>query len=350
MRIRIGSRGSILALTQTNAVAESLRALGHDPEVIVIQTAGDRDARNSFSEIGAPGVFVREIEASLMDAEIDIAVHSYKDLPSQSPNGLVIAAVPERLDPADRLIARPEAVVGADAVVSGSAGTVVAKPEATAGAEVGGEPVMRMSLPLVAGTAVGTGSERRRAWLRSVRPDLELLPIRGNVPTRVEKLRRGPFDAIILAAAGMTRLDRASPRAALDLDGLINIRLDPVAFIPAPSQGAIALQCREADPVEEVLGALHDPSAAEPVRAERQLLRLVDGGCSLPFGAWCRVLDDGDLELIAALESNDQVVRVQQRGNDAAVLAEEVWRLLSDKLAGSHPAGHGSARCDGAGG
>ena len=340
MRVRIGSRGSLLALAQTNTVAENLRALGHDPEVIVIQTAGDRDARDRFSEIGSPGVFVREIEASLLGAEIDIAVHSYKDLPSQSPDGLIVAAVPERLDPADRLVARPEAVVGTD--------TDVPETEATAGAEESDGLVVRMSLPLAEGAAVGTSSERRRAWLQQLRPDLELLPIRGNVPTRVEKLRGGPFDAIILAAAGMARLERASPQAALDLTGLVDVRLDPASFVPAPSQGAIALQCREADPVEEVLGALHDPVVAEPVRAERQLLRLVDGGCSLPFGAWCRVLDDGDLELIAALESNDQILRVRQRGSDAEVLAEEVWRRLSDQLDDPRPVDDEGARDEGA--
>jgi len=338
--IRIGSRGSALALSQTNDVAESLRALGHDPEVIVISTAGDRDVSDRFSDIGAPGVFVREIEAALLDGEIDAAVHSYKDLPSQSPEGLVVAAVPERLDPADRLIIRPEAFTDADPGLEFADGAKGNSQEDGAAA---------ISLPLVEGAAVGTSSERRRAWLRAVRPDLDLLPIRGNVPTRVNKLREGPFDAIVLASAGMERLERASGETGLDLGGLINIRLDPEAFVPAPSQGAIAVQCREADPVEAALAVLHDVAAAQPVRVERQLLRLVDGGCSLPFGAWCRVLEDGDLELVAALETDNEVLRVGQRGSDADLLAEEIWRRLQDHIGSSLPVGGQGSRSDGAG-
>jgi hydroxymethylbilane synthase len=312
VRVRIGSRGSALALAQTEDVAERLRALGHEAEVVVIRTAGDRDVSNRFSDIGAPGVFVREIEAALLDGEIDLAVHSYKDLPSRSPEGLTIAAVPERLDPADRLIVRREAIEAGGGPAGG-------------GTKEGSEPLV-VALPK--GATVGTSSERRRAWLRAARPDIELLPIRGNVPTRIEKLREGPFDAIVLASAGIARLQRAAPES-LSLEGLIDVRLDPATFVPAPSQGAIAVQCREQDPVEAVLSGLHDRRAAQPVRAERRLLRLVDGGCSLPFGAWCRMIGDGALELTAALELNGEVLRIERRGGDADELADEAWRLLA---------------------
>ena len=210
------------ATVATNAIAASLRESGHVAEVVIIQTAGDRDKEAKFADIGAPGVFVREIESALLSKDVDLAVHSYKDLPSRSPEGLVVAAVPERVDPADRLLAHPEFVTE-----GGSA----------------------RSIPLRENAIVGTASERRRALLRSARPDLQLERIRGNVPTRLDKLRQGPYQAIILAAAGLERLAREPDAPALGLDKLVSIRLDPAFFVPSPAQGAIALQCREADPV-----------------------------------------------------------------------------------------------------
>ena len=248
----------------------------------------------------------------------------------------------------DRIIAEEEK---AEALYFVASGVVkVFKTSADGKEQSGGEDdVAPLSVPLVEGATVGTSSERRRAWLRSVRPDVELLPIRGNVPTRIDKLREGPFDAIILAAAGMARLQRASVETGFDLGGLVNTRLDPATFVPAPSQGAIAVQCRQADPVEAVLGALHDAAAAEPVRAERELLRLVDGGCSLPFGAWCRVLGDGSLEMIAALEASDEVFQVRRRGSDAERLADEVWRQLQNRAGDSPPVGGPADAGDGAG-
>lgn len=306
MKIRIGSRGSALALVQTNAVASSLRAAGHDVEVIIIQTAGDRDQASKFSDIGAAGVFVREIESALLRSDVDLAVHSYKDLPSRSPDGLVVAAIPERLDPADRLVARAEFVTRMPA----------------------GDETVDTVLPLVDGAVVGTASERRRALLRSLRPDLQLESIRGNVPTRLEKLRQGPYQAIVLADAGLRRLERDPDAPPLGLADLVSFRLDPAVFVPSPAQGAIALQCREGDAVAEALQPLHDPAAALPVRAERELLRMVDGGCSLPFGAWARVTADDRLELFAAIEANGRVVRVRDQGADPESLAARVWQIL----------------------
>jgi len=315
MSIRIGTRGSQLALAQAGAVADRLRRAGHDAELVVIETAGDRQADRRFADIGAPGVFVREIEAALLANDIDMAVHSYKDLPSRGPDGLVVAAVPERRDPADRLIARPEFI---DRGTSGrspkTAPPVLPARGPGAGAEVQG------LLPLRPGVRVGTASARRRALLWEVRPDLQAVTLRGNVPTRVDKLRAGEAEAVILAAAGLERL-----QGVLDLDGLVTPRLDPALFVPAPAQGAIALQCRRDDPVEKALAGLHDEAVAFPVRAERELLRRVEGGCDLPFGAWCRSIEGGMLELIAILEIGGAIVRESRRGNDPGKLAARVW-------------------------
>lgn len=311
MKIRIGSRGSALALAQTNGVAQTLADLGHDTEIVIIETAGDRDQDRRFSEIGIPGVFVREIEAALLDAKIDLAVHSYKDLPSRSPAGLVVAAMPERLDPGDCLIMRADDQLPA--------------PGAP-GAELG------LDLPLRENAVVGTASERRRALLRSLRPDVRIEPIRGNVPTRLAKLREGPYDAIVLAAAGLIRLERGHNASNPGLDRLVSLRLDPAVFVPAPAQGALALQCREGDRVVIAVAPLHDVHAATPVQAERELLRLVDGGCDLPFGAWCRRLDGDNLELVSVIESDGLLVRQSGQGENPEELAARLWARLSDKL------------------
>jgi hydroxymethylbilane synthase len=175
-------------------------------------------------------------------------------------------------------------------------------------------------LPLRPGVRVGTASARRRALLRAFRPDLPSVTLRGNVPTRVEKLRAGGAEAVILAAAGLERL-----QGVLDLDGLVTARLDPALFVPAPAQGAIALQCRRDDPVEKALAGLHDEAVALPIRAERELLRRVEGGCDLPFGAWCRPIEGGMLELIAILEIDGAIVRDSRRGSDPDELAARVW-------------------------
>jgi hydroxymethylbilane synthase len=340
VRIRIGSRGSTLALAQTNAVADALRGRDHEVEVVVIQTAGDQRKEARFADIGAPGVFVREIESALLDGGIDLAVHSYKDLPSRGPDGLVVAAVPERLDPADHLIARREFVVApeppADAArvrprSEGESGDVTARQSAD-GSEIDSADGL---LPLIEGAVVGTASERRRALVRALRPDLELERIRGNVPTRLDKLRAGPYNAIILAGAGLQRLQRAPDAPSLGLDELLDVRLDPAVFVPSPAQGAIALQCRADDPVENALAPLHDQQAALPVRAERELLHLVDGGCSLPFGAWARVLDDRRLELTAVLEAGGELVRAHAHGADPEDLAVRVWETLEAATAGA---------------
>ena len=305
MKLRIGTRGSTLARVQARDVARRLEAAGHATEIHVIATLGDQVTDRAFTEVGSFGIFVREIEAALLDGRIDVAVHSYKDLPSQGPAALVVAAVPERLDAADVLLVR-------------------------AGCAAPGEPI-----PLGRGARVGTSAVRRRALLRSFRPDLDVRMLRGNVPTRVRALMGEDLDAIVLAAAGLTRLERAAGDDRLILpEGVIRTRLDPADFVPAPSQGAIALQVRaDAGEVCEAVGVLNDPDSVRTLRAERAALALAEGGCTLPFGAWCEVSPDSSLRLRAVLGLDDgTVLRAQADGDEPEWVAASVWSELKAAL------------------
>jgi hydroxymethylbilane synthase len=270
-------------------------------ELVVVETAGDLDRTRAFADIGAFGVFVREIEHCLVQRTVDLAVHSYKDLPTRErPPELVVAAVPERRDAADVLLARPGAV----------------------------DPAGDDLLGLVLGARVGTSSARRRAQLASLRPDLVAVPLRGNVPTRVRKVREGACDAALLAAAGLARL--AGAEDAPDLAGLVVRRLPPDRFVPAPAQGALAVQVRadRADVVQAVR-EIDDPSVARALDAERALLRLVEGGCDLPFGAWAEAAADGSLRLVAGLEVDGAFRRASRRGRDPEELAAQTLAVLT---------------------
>jgi hydroxymethylbilane synthase len=302
MKIRIGTRGSALARVQAADVARRITAAGHAAEIVIIATLGDRVSDRTFSDVGAFGIFVREIESALLDRAIDVAVHSYKDLPSKGPGELVVAAVPERLDAADILLVR--------AVASTSEGPI----------------------PVRYGARVGTSAARRRALLIAARPDLDVGMLRGNVPTRVRALIDGQFDAIVLAAAGLSRLQRNDDSERLVFPSEISCtRLDPTQFVPAPAQGAIALQVRANDEaVREVVAALNDPTTERALRAERMALALADGGCTLPFGAWCEVQGDGSLILWAALGLDDgTVARSRSAGDDPSAIAGAAWRELT---------------------
>ncbi len=303
MKLRLGTRGSALAMTQARDIAARLGALGHEAEICVIKTKGDGDQVRPFAQVGEPGLFVREIERALLDSEIDVAVHCYKDLPSLSPEGLIVAAMPEREDTRDTLYLRPE-VFDAEA------------PE----------------LPLIEGALVGTASARRQALLRHLRSDLSYDLLRGNVPTRLERLREGKFGAILLAAAGVARLDRAAQRGEGDAPsraGIIEVALDPTVFVPAPSQGALALQVRgDLDAVREAVAALDEPAEHLAVRAERALLALVDAGCQVPFGAFAELKESGELELHAALEVDGELRRARATGSEPGELAQRVFDSL----------------------
>jgi hydroxymethylbilane synthase len=306
--LRLGTRGSDLARTQSETVAAALRARGHEVELTIIKTAGDRDQTSGFGSIGPQGVFVREIETALVERRIELAVHSFKDLPTQSPAELVIGAVPKRVDPADLLLVRSESLTG----------------NATDW------------LPLRRGARVGTASARRRVWLAHFRPDLAIEPLRGNVPTRIRRLREGQLDAIVLAAAGVDRL-REGPALDGALDGITVLRLDPQRFVPAPAQGALAVQCRGDDSaVRAALAALdHAPSHAG-VDAERDTLRRAEGGCDVAFGAYF-VHGEQDAgrrpgalhELLGMIERGGRVRAARVRGPDPAQLGAELWAKLA---------------------
>ncbi|MFZ5833590.1 MAG: hydroxymethylbilane synthase [Planctomycetota bacterium] len=248
MQIRIGTRGSALARWQADWVADELRRLGRDVELVFISTTGDRQ-QGSIGELGVQGLFTREIQRALLDGHIDLAVHSLKDLPTEQPNGLGLAAVPPR-------------AAARDALVS---------PHRTLA-----------SLP--AGAKVGTSSLRRRAQLLRARPNLTLLDIRGNVDTRLRKLDEGEFDAIVLAEAGLTRLGLAER---------ISERLSLEVMLPAVGQGALGLETRADDTgTIAAVGALDDPATHQSVAAERALLAALEGGCLAPIAAWGRMEGD----------------------------------------------------------
>lgn len=251
MKIKIGSRGSDLALWQAHFVKSELEKEGHAVEIEIIVTRGDKIQDLSFDKIEGKGFFTKEIEDSLLNKEIDLAVHSHKDLETTSPDGLAIGAVSYRADPADLLLIRKEAVDELNV------------------------------LDLKENAVVGTSSARRQTQVRRIRADIQLKELRGNVPTRVEKLRSGDYDGIILAAAGLKRLD-------LNLSDLQLVELDTKMFVPAPAQGVLGLQIREGDlDIKEALSVLHNPEVAQEIRVEREVLRKMDGGCQLPLGVFC---------------------------------------------------------------
>jgi len=300
MKLRLGTRGSDLALTQSGTVARHLNDSGFETELTIIRTAGDRSSAASFGSIGPQGVFVREIEQALLEGKIDFAVHSFKDLPTASSEELTIAAVPEREDPADILIVRDEAL----------------------------SPEQHDLLPLRENARVGTASARRRVWLEHFRADLEVDSLRGNVPTRIKRLREGQYDAIVLAASGVERLRAEGDALEGVLQGLNLARLDPEYFVPAPAQGALAVQCRRGDmPVVTALSVLDHTPSRTAVEAERDTLARAEGGCETALGAYCRPEEDG-FELIAMLERNGELLSTRVRSRDAGSLAASAWDEL----------------------
>ena len=264
--IRIGTRGSDLALWQAHFVQTQLEHLGQSCEIQIITTKGDKEQELSFDKIEGKGFFTKEIEAALLNKEIDLAVHSHKDLETTSPESLVIAAVSARANPADLLIIHPESVD------------------------------LNQPFRLMKGAVVGTSSARRKSQMKHMRADVTLKDIRGNVPTRIQKLRDKQFDGILMAAAGIERL-------ALDLSDLHVVHLDPTQFIPSPAQGVLALQCRAEDfLLREVLIQLHHPEVADVIRIEREVLRGMNGGCHLPLGVYTE-FSEGEYEVHVAIAS-----------------------------------------------
>jgi len=319
-KLRLGTRGSELALTQSGTVAATLERLGLAVELTIIKTSGDQNTTSAFASIGPQGVFVREIEQALVERRVDLAVHSFKDLPTKSPPELTIAAVPQRVDPADLLLVRRDSFAGRDA-----------RGRATQGAVAEAGAAEDDWLPLKAGARVGTASARRRAWLEHFRPDLAVEALRGNVPTRVRRLEEGRFDAIVLAAAGVERL-QAEQRLGSSLDGIAVLRLDPARFVSAPAQGALAVQCRRDD--SRVLAALagidHAPTRAA-VAAERDALARAEGGCDVAFGAYCFAAN-GTHTLIAMLERAGAVRVARVEDANPGTLGAAAWAALDAAL------------------
>ncbi len=284
MALRIGTRGSALALAQSTGVADSLRALGTEVELVTIRTSGDETAAKLETEDKAR--FVKELEQALLAGEIDLAVHSAKDVPSELLDGLDIVAVPERADPRDALCLAPH----------------LAAPEPTPHS-----PAAQALDPLPEGATVGTASLRRRAELLALRPDLQIRELRGNVDTRLRKLAEGEYDAIVLAAAGLARLGRADE----------GIPLSELSLIPAAGQGCLALEARDDDDATRKLACrLTDPHAFACVTAERMVVMALGATCNTPVGAHAKVVNHSYIELTAFIGTPDgkQWVRDDVRG------------------------------------
>jgi hydroxymethylbilane synthase len=292
--IRIGTRASLLATTQARSVADLVAArLGREVELVEVTTEGDRSAA-PLATLGGTGVFVTALREALLEDRVDVAVHSLKDLPTLAATGIALAAVPTREDPRDVVVARDGLTLG--------------------------------ELPV--GSRVGTGSPRRAAQLHALGLGLEVSDIRGNVDTRLAKVRSGEYDAVVLARAGLARIGR--------LDEVTEV-LDPLQMLPAPGQGALAVEGRAGDPLVRELAALDDPASRAAITAERAVLATLEGGCAAPIGVLAEVAegDDGDelwVRAVAMSPDGTLAVRMSASGSpqDAADLGA---RLATDMLA-----------------
>jgi hydroxymethylbilane synthase len=284
--LRIGTRGSALALWQARSISEALRAVaGVQSELVIVKTSGDKFQQTSFSEIGTKGVFIKELEDALLERRVDLAVHSMKDVPTEIPGGLTIAAICQRQDVRDALLS-------------------------TSGASLD---------RLRAEAKVGTSSLRRKSQLLYARSDLQILDLRGNVDTRIEKLKRGDYDAIVLAKAGLDRLG---------LSANITEVLPTDVCLPAAGQGAIGIEARAEDAETlGILAALNDAETRAGVEAERAALAGLEGGCQVSIGAWGRV-ENGKLVLEVAVLSPDGAQRMREKSwgapEDSVPLGERV--------------------------
>jgi len=291
--VRIATRGSDLALAQAGSIAARIRSeLEREAELVVIKTTGDRIQNQSLAKIGGKGLFVKEIEEALLDGRADVAVHSGKDLPAQLAPGCVLAAFPERVDPRDALVA-----TSAEATLE--------------------------SLRECA--RVGTGSTRRAAQLLAIRRDLEIVPLRGNVPTRIARLETESLDAVVLACAGLDRLGLA---------GHVRERIEVEQMLPAACQGTLALETREDDPLRAEIAKLEDGEAALSAVAERSFLRRIGGDCTTPVAAFAQRLETGELRLRALLASLDgsDLVNGEATGEASREVAAQLGEAVAEQL------------------
>jgi hydroxymethylbilane synthase len=299
MKLRIGSRGSQLALWQANYIADLLRANDHSVEIEIIKTTGDRLQGVTFAQVvgesgTAKGMFTKEIEEALAEGRVDLAVHSLKDLPTELPEGFALAATPRRVDPRDVLVS----VKYADLA----------------------------SLPQ--GAVVGTSSQRRRAQLKALRPDVEAVEFRGNVDTRLRKLAEGQVDAILLAAAGLDRLGKTE---------WVRQRLDPKDFCPAAGQGSLGIESRKDDALTlAALEFLNHEMTRFAVTAERAALAALGGGCQVPIGIHCRVASAqvGLVEIfgVVADPATGRAIRAHETAPRQHTDPENLGRVIAGKL------------------
>lgn len=281
----IASRGSQLALWQARWVEQQLAQAGHESRIEIIKTTGDKITDVPLAQVGGKGLFTKEIEEALLDGRADLAVHSLKDLPTELPAGLVLAAVPPREDPRDAIVGRRLA-------------------------------------ELPQGATVGTSSLRRSAQLRGLRPDLQIESVRGNLDTRLRKLDEGRYSAIVLAAAGLKRLGWGGRIAEL---------LSPEVMCSAVGQGALAIETRAAGAGHDACTALNDSAARSAVTAERGVLAALGGGCQVPIGAYATVAG-GRLDMVAVVVSPDGAELVRGQASGPAADAERIGRELGADL------------------
>ena len=294
-KLIIGTRGSKLALWQAHFTQDILADQGIETELKIIKTRGDQIQHLSFDKIEGKGFFTKEIEDALLNKEVDFAVHSMKDMPTSSPEGLVLTAVSYREDPSDWLI-----------ILKSSLGDGLLKLKENA--------------------IVGTSSARRKAQPKHFRPDISLKDIRGNVPTRIEKLKTDGFDAIILAGAGISRLE-------IDLSEFEVVKFNPKEFIPAPAQGVLVYQTREDDlEVRRILKGIHHSDVSAKTNVERKVLQLLDGGCHLPLGVYCEMDQLGNYHVWAAFSGSENAPMkyVKYSSSTSLGLAETVHKMLTD--------------------
>jgi hydroxymethylbilane synthase len=307
MNLRIGSRGSQLALWQANHIAGLLRGHGHSVEIEIVKTTGDRLQEVAFAQVGSKGMFTKEIEEALAKGRVDLAVHSLKDLPTELPEPFALAATPRRVDPRD-------------AFVSVKYGSLAELPK---------------------GARVGTSSQRRRAQLRALRPDIAAVEFRGNVDTRLHKLAEGQVEAILLAAAGLDRLGKTE---------WVRERLEPKDFCPAAGQGALGIETRQGDAATIAAVVFLDDAATRfAVTAERAALAALGGGCQVPIGVHCRASaesqagDEGgsfvEIFAVVAGEKTGAAVRIAHRAAQADADPAAMGRLAARMLieAGAGP-------------
>ena len=292
--IRIATRGSELALTQARYVAGRVQdELKRATELVVITTTGDRIQDRSLAKIGGKGLFIKEIEQSLLEGLADVAVHSAKDLPAQIAAGLELSAFPQREDPRDALVGRET-----------------------------GQTIQGLSR----GARVGTGSTRRAAQLLALRPDLEIVPLRGNVPTRIEKIQTEDLEAVILACAGLDRLG---------LSDVISQRIAPEVMLPAVCQGMLALETRRGEDLSKEVSRLDSPENAVAAMAERSFLSQLGGDCTIPLAAHCEKVGEDRIGVRACLASPDGVTLLRSEAQGGRASAAEIGKHLADEILSS---------------